>query len=253
MPGEHAQHQLERFLADLFDGLFAGDDAAGVQIHIVLHALIGIGIAADLDDRHGREALRGAAPGREQHDLRTGSGHTGQDLGLTAGRVLDPQALLIVDAFGVFQHALDRTVAGLDDRTQALFLNAGQAARDIAGRRLSAAHVLADRLGAFFHAVHDLINLLPDRAVLAADRAAREDMLAAEELGRLAENDRAAQIDQLIRHIADHRVGGHAGSGVRCAALDRHDNVGNIHRLALLRGNLLHQLLRRVDARLDGA
>ena len=206
MSGKHTEHQVKRFLADLFDGLFAGDHAAGVQVHIVLHALVCIGIAADLDDRHGREALRGAASGREQHDLRTGCGHAGQDLRLAAGCILDPQALLIVDALGIFQHTLDWTVAGLDDRAQAFLFNAGQAARNVAGRGLSAAHILADRLGALFHAVHDLVNLLTDRAVLAANRAAREDVLAAEELGRLAKDDRAAQIDQLVGHIADDRV-----------------------------------------------
>ena len=78
-------------------------------------------------------------------------------------------------------------------------------------------------------------------------------MLAAEELGGLAEDNRRAQIHQLIGHIADHAVRRHAGSRIRCAALDGHDHVRNIRLFALLNRDFLHKALCSVNARLNRA
>lgn len=222
------QQQREGFLADLLDRLLAGDDPPGVQVHIMLHPLIGVRVAADLDHGHGGESLRGAAPGGEHHHLRAGGRHAGEDLRLASGGILDPQALLPVRAVAVFQHALDRPVAGFHDGAEALFLDAAQSAGDVAGRRLAAAHILADGHRALFHFIHDSVNLLSDRAVLAAHGAPGQDMLPAQELRRLAKDHRCAQVHQLIRHIADHAVAGHAAGGIAGAALDRHGQFGDV-------------------------
>ena len=77
-------------------------------------------------------------------------------------------------------------------------------------------------------------------------------MLAADELGGLAEDDGGPKVHQLVGHIADHAVGSHAAGGVGRAALDGHDDVGHIHRLALQAGGLDDQAAGDVGAGLDG-
>ena len=72
---QYAQQLGEGFLANLLNGLIAGNDQTGVQVHIIFHALVGIGVAADLDDRHAGEALRGTAAGREHHELGARGSH----------------------------------------------------------------------------------------------------------------------------------------------------------------------------------
>ncbi|MPM27263.1 hypothetical protein SDC9_73773 [bioreactor metagenome] len=77
-------------------------------------------------------------------------------------------------------------------------------------------------------------------------------MFAAQKLRGLAEDDCRAQVHQLIRHIADHAVGGHAGGGVGRAALNGHGYPADVNRAALEPRNFHYQLLRGVDALLDG-
>ena len=89
LAGEQVENGGKGLLAYLLDALFAGDDTAGVDVHIVRHPLVGVGVAAHFQDGHGRKALRRAAAGREHHKLCTGGGHAGQDLWLAARRVLD--------------------------------------------------------------------------------------------------------------------------------------------------------------------
>ena len=143
---QYAQQLGKGFLANLLNGLIAGNDQTGVQVHIIFHALVGIGVAADLDDRHAGEALRGTAAGREHHELGARGSHAGQNLRLTARRILDPQAFLVGNMLRVFQHALDGAGAALDDGTKALFLNTGKTAGDVARCGLALAHIAANAL-----------------------------------------------------------------------------------------------------------
>ena len=250
---ENTEHHLEGLFAHFLNGSFAGDDPAGVQVHVVLEVLKGVGVAADLDHRHGGEALGGAAAGGEHHELSAGGRHGGEDLRLAARGILDPQTLLIGDELGVLQHAPDGTVAGLDDGAQALLLDGAETAGDVAGSGLTAAHILAQESRTVFHVLDDLVDLLTHGAVLAAHSPAGQDVFAAQELGGLTEYHGGAQVDQLVGHVADDAVGGHAGGGVGGAALDGHDHVGDVDRLTLHTGDLHHQLLSRVDAGLNGS
>ena len=77
-------------------------------------------------------------------------------------------------------------------------------------------------------------------------------MLAAQKLGGLAKDDRGTQIHQLVGHIPDHAVGGHAAGGVGSTALDGHDDLRDIHRLPLQTGDLDDQFAGKVGAQLDG-
>lgn len=64
LAGEQVENGGKGLLAYLLDALFAGNDTAGVDVHIVRHPLVGVGVAAHFQDGHGRKALRRAAAGR---------------------------------------------------------------------------------------------------------------------------------------------------------------------------------------------
>ena len=70
-------------------------------------------------------------------------------------------------------------------------------------------------------------------ADLRALGAAGQQVLAAVDLGRLAQHDRAALADDLIGGPAQARVGGHARPAVRAAALQRDHQLRGRDRLAL--------------------
>ena len=82
--------------------------------------------------------------------------------------------------------------------------------------------------------------------------AARQQVLGAVDLRRLAEHRRAALFDQQVGGVAQRRVGGDAGIAVRAAALQRQHDLGDRHRLALRRRRLRQHLLDHGDAALDG-
>lgn len=75
------------------------------------------------------------------------------------------------------------------------------------GVGLALAHIAAETSGTRFHPVYDLINFV---AYFRIDRTAGQQMLAAQKLRRLAENDRRTEVHQLVGHIAHDAVGGHA-------------------------------------------
>ena len=66
------QDQLEKIQAGFFDGGFAGRNSASVKINEIGPALRKFRSRGDLDDGSSREAVRRAAPGRE--DLKRNAG-----------------------------------------------------------------------------------------------------------------------------------------------------------------------------------
>ena len=98
-----------------------------------------------------------------------------------------------------------------------------------------------------------LDQLLAD---LARDRAARQQVLGAVDLGRLRQDRGAAVAHQEVGAGAERRVRGHAGIGVRAAALQRQRDLRGRDRLAPrrvgVRQHLADHRLRALD-RLAGA
>ena len=76
-------------------------------------------------------------------------------------------------------------------------------------------------------------------------------MLAAEEFGRFTEDDGRTEVNELVCHVTDDTVGGHAGGRIRAAALDGHGQVGDVAGLALLAGDLHDKALCRVHTGLN--
>ncbi len=83
-------------------------------------------------------------------------------------------------------------------------------------------------------------------AHLVAGAAGGDDLLAAGELGRLAEAEVVAERVELVEGVADGRVGAAARRRVALAALGRDPQLGDRARLALLLARPLHVLARRL-------
>ncbi len=80
-------------------------------------------------------------------------------------------------------------------------------------------HLGAFALGGFLPPAHEIDELLAD---LAADGAARQEMLGAVGLGRLGQDHRAAVAHDEVARSAQRRIGRHAGIAIRATALQRH-------------------------------
>ena len=94
----------------------------------------------------------------------------------------------------------------------------------------------------------DLVLIgLPHLVPLLADLRGRGprlgDVLAAGDLGGLAEHAVDALRDQLVVHVADRRAGGETGRGVALAAFRRDPQLGEVALLALELGGLLQIVL----------
>ena len=105
-------------------------------------------------------------------------------------------------------------MTGFYNGTQTFFLNRGETSGNIAGGRLTASHILSDRFGPLFHLRDDLVDFFPHRSIRSAYRPAGQDILTSQELGGFSKYYSGTQIYQLVRYIADHAVGGHAGGGI---------------------------------------
>ena len=99
------------------------------------------------------------------------------------------------------RHDVDdrRSLAALVRRAERLLLDRRQAAADVAGRRLRAADVEAERHRFRLDAIDHAQELAADFRLR---RARGEHVLGAHDLGDLAEHRRAAEIDQPIGHAA---------------------------------------------------
>ena len=93
------------------------------------------------------------------------------------------------------------------------------------------------------------MNLSRTSGVVAARR---DDLLAAGQLGGLAEAQGGAQRVQLVEGIADRRVGAAAAGGVALAALGADPQLVDRAHLALLLAGPLHVLARRLAGAQDG-
>ena len=77
-------------------------------------------------------------------------------------------------------------------------------------------------------------------------------MFAADEFRRFAEDNRPAEVNQLIGHIADDGIGSQARRRVGSAALDGHHDFRGVDFFPLAAGNLHNHPLSRIDTGLNG-
>src|SRR5690606_38350973 len=225
--------QIEDLAADLFERGAAFEDAAGVHIHVVLHASIGVGIRADLDHGRNRGANDRAAPGREQDQVST-AGDQLDDFRIVRD-IREAEARLAVryDVEQVqsaarryvarLEQAADRRGSRLRVRAHRLLFLRRQAAFGIAGGEAALAHdaVILRRLR---HARLDL------RTELGRDRTLRHHALAADELARFFEDAGRVRFHERIETAAHGGIGGQTAGAVGAAAYGAHDQLVERHR-----------------------
>ena len=131
------------------------------------------------------------------------------------------------DRLGIFHDVDQVRAAGLGHRAERLLDDCRQPARLVAGRRVGV-DLLAVLVGVLLPPAHQLDELLAD---LAADRAAREQVLGAIGFGRLRQDHRAAVPHHEIAGDAKRRVGRDAGIAVRAAALQGDVELARRNRL----------------------
>ena len=152
---------------------------------------------------------------------------------------------------GLVEHAVDQALAAdLLDVAERLFLDGGEAAGDVALGRLRVGQVarlvpVDDLLVAVEHELEFLAHL-----VVAAARG--DQVLAAGELGGLAEHQRHAVRVELVEGVADGGVGAAARGGVGLAALGGDPQVLERALLAAQLARPLQVFARRLRGAHDG-
>src|SRR6202163_2072734 len=214
-----AEHHVDELVAGLVHGDFALQEARGIDVDVLAHRAHRARVGGDLDHRQYRIADDIALAGRKEMDNeargRAQRGH------LRRGRraVHEPQSRPR-GHLGLVDHAVDDALpADFLDVAEGLFLDRGQTSGDIVFGRLRIREV--GRLVA----VDDLLIAIEDAlevgAHLVVAAACGDDVLAAGELGRLAENERATHRVELVESIAHGRIGAATRRRIRFAALGR--------------------------------
>ncbi|MNS92162.1 hypothetical protein D3C72_1262880 [compost metagenome] len=251
-PVGDVQHGGDDLRAHFFQGGFAREDLARIDIHVVGQALEGLRIGAYLDDGRDRRADHGTASGREQGDVGA-AGNEFDDFRVVR-HVRETEARLAVRhhveqvqaaagrLVARFQNADDGRGTALGVGAQRLFFLRGQAAIGVPRREAAMAHdgVVAGGLG---HGFDDGI------AQVRADGAPLHVVLAAHQFARLFEDAGAAGGDQGVERDADGRVGADAAGAVGAAADGGDDQLIDPHGHALL----LRQVLKGPADPLDAA
>eukprot|EP01136_Pigoraptor_vietnamica_P022749 Opistho-1_new@6175 len=240
------QHQFEDALAHLLDRGRAVHDLAAVDVHVFFLPLPQRRVGRQLERRRGRAAIGRAAPRREADQVRAARHLARGAHGVVARRVHVDEAVR-GDGLGVLVHGFEVAGAALGDRAQRLLEDGGESARLVA-RRGVVVHLALVDLGVVLpplDAVHELL------AHLALHRAAREQVLGAVDLGRLAEDGRAAMRHQQVDRRAQRRVRADARVAVGAAALQPDGDVRRAARFALHRVGARQHLVDERHALLD--
>ena len=196
--------------------------AAGVDVHLVLQQQVTLRRRGDLQRRHEREVGDRSVAGDEQHEVAARRHLAGDALEIVARAVHEIEAGR-GERIGVVDDVIDRRPRILlvhrAERLQRDVVEAAQlvAAGRIALRRHAVpGQALLEALDVAQHAARNL-----DVA-----RVAQHVGLGAGGLVRLAQDAGPAVADQLVHDGAGERVAGHAGEGVRAAALQRDPQPG---------------------------
>src|SRR5690606_28491960 len=212
LPARDADDLLEDLLADLIDRRSV-DDAACVDVHVVSQTSIKLAVRRDLETRGWLAPVDRSASRRERADVRPAGDDAGERYGVVARRVHDDEALRR-HRLRVLSHRGERRRPALRDRAERLLVERRQPARLVPGRRV-VVDLGAEKRGVALPPADAFDERLAD---LGLRRAAREEMLGAVHLGRLAEDARSAVSDEEIGGVTERGVGRYAAIAVRTAA-----------------------------------
>src|SRR6187455_805312 len=239
-----AFHQREDLAAYVVE-IGATQDAAGVHVHVVGHAIVGVWIGAHLDDRRDGGAHHRAAAGGEQDEVRA-AGDQLDDLGIV-GDVGESESRFAVRHhveeieaaarrhIARFDEPGDGRGAGLGVRSHGLFFERGEPAFGIARRKAAVTHdaIVVSSL------VDAGLNLTSE---FGRDGARGHDAFAADELAGFSEDAGSASLDEPVETTSHRGVGGDAAGAVGAAA------HGADNQFVYAHGN--RRLLRKFSAHL---
>src|SRR4051794_11162856 len=220
-----ARRDSDQLLEDLAPNLLDArslQHAAGVDVHVAAHTIVGHAVGGDLDAGRGLEAEATAATSGEGDDVAAACHLPSRRDRIVARRVHIREAARS-DRLGIFIDCLERRAAALRHRTERFFVDRGQAAGLVAVRWVIV-DLAALALGVCLPPADALDQLFAD---FATGGAARQQMLGAIDLGRLAEHGGAALRHQQIDRVAERRVGGDAAEAIAAAALERQHQLAD--------------------------
>ena len=179
-------------------------------------------VGRELERGRGLAAVGRAAPGGEADHVGAAGHLAGRRHRVVARRVHVDEALRR-HRLGVFVDVDQVGGAALGHRAQRLLEDGGEAARLVAGRGV-VVHLVAVARGVVLPPADALDQLLAD---LAADRAARQQVLGAVDLRRLRQDRGAAVAHQQVDRRAQRRIGADARIAVGAAALQAERRCGS--------------------------
>ena len=103
------------------NALLAAQDAAEIDIHVVLHPRIRVRVCCDLEHRYDGVACRCSAPRGEDDDVAARRNHRSNGGNVVARRIHDDRAAFR-RSFGLRQNLDDRARASLADAAETLFV-----------------------------------------------------------------------------------------------------------------------------------
>jgi len=95
--------EFEHFFAHLFDGFFAGDDGAGVEVDEVGHATGEVGVGGDFEGGADGIAGGGAEAGGEEHHVAAAAGEGCGAFDVVAGGAVEGEAAVLADVRRVLE------------------------------------------------------------------------------------------------------------------------------------------------------
>src|SRR6266480_2895833 len=244
-----AEHHLEELVARLVHVDLTARDAGHVHIDVFGHEAHRARIGAELDHGQDRIADHVTLPRREKvhrvaacraqrHHLRRGR-----------GGIHEPQTRAARN-LGLVENAVHLALlTDLLDVAERLLLDGGEAAGDIALRRLRihevARFVAVDHLLVAIEHEHELV------AHLGRPATGGDELLAAGKLGRFSENECHAVFVELVEGVSHAGIRAYSGSGVRLPAFGGYPQIPQRPLLATQFRGPLHVILRRLGGAAD--
>ncbi len=213
LAGGNLQQRLEDLAALLFQA-HAVEHVAAIDVHVVDHAAVDVGVGGELQGRRRLAAVGGSAPRREGEDV-AAAGNLSRRRDRVVPRRVHVDEALRADGLRIMVDGIERRGAALGRGAQRLFEDGGEAARLVAGARV-VVHAHAGTRRIVLPPLDDADEFLAD---LARGRPARQEMLGAIDLGGFGQHGRTAVLDEDVGGDAQCHVGGDPRIAVGAAAL----------------------------------
>src|SRR6266516_950146 len=245
-----AEHHLEELVARLVHVDLLARDAGHVHIDVFGHEAHRARIGAELDHGQDRIADHVTLPRREKVHRVAACRAQRHHLRRRRGGIHEPQTRAARN-LGLVENAVYHApLTDLLDVAERLLLDGGEAAGDIALRRLRihevARFVAVDHLLIAIEHEHELV------AHLGRPATGGDELLAAGKLGRFSENECHPVLVELVEGVSHAGIRAYSGSGIRFPALGGYPQIPQRPLLATQFRGPLHVILRGFGGAADG-